>query len=132
MPILQEGLVLDSSAVIAHLRCKIDIFSRIDPRTRLFLPVIALGELYQGAAKSKRSDENRELVDELAAQTNLLYLANETAEIYAEIAVALEARGEIIPQNDLWIAALALECERPLVTRDAHFRRVDGLTVIEW
>jgi tRNA(fMet)-specific endonuclease VapC len=46
--------------------------------------------------------------------------------------VALEAKGQIIPENDIWIAAVALECDMPLATRDAHFQRVEGLTVIQW
>jgi hypothetical protein len=46
--------------------------------------------------------------------------------------VALEAKGQIIPENDIWIAAVALECDMPLATRDAYFQRVEGLTVIQW
>jgi tRNA(fMet)-specific endonuclease VapC len=38
----------------------------------------------------------------------------------------------MIPENDIWIAAVALECDMPLATLDAHFRRVEGLTVIQW
>jgi predicted nucleic acid-binding protein len=30
--------------------------------------------------------------------------------------VALEEKGQIIPENDIWIAAVALECDMPLAT----------------
>jgi tRNA(fMet)-specific endonuclease VapC len=53
-----------------------------------------------------------------------------TAKHDARISVALEERGRPIPENDLWIAAVALELEMPLVTRDAHFDRIEGLAVI--
>lgn len=56
----------------------------------------------------------------------------DTAESYARAAGALEAKGQVIPENDLWIAAVALECDMPLATHDAHFDRVDGLTVLHW
>jgi len=37
-----------------------------------------------------------------------------------------------IGQNDLWIAAAALQCRRPLATRNRrHFGAVEGLEVIE-
>ena len=36
------------------------------------------------------------------------------------------------PKTTVWIAAVALECDMPLAARDAHFDRVDGLTVLHW
>jgi len=127
-----QGILLDSSAVIAHLRGRIDVFTLTAPTEPLFVPLVALGELYKGAEKSARSAHNRQLVDDFLQIAALLYPDSGTAEVYAKVAVALEAEGKVIPENDLWIAAVALECDMPLATRDAHFQRVDGLTVIAW
>ena len=127
-----NGILLDTSAVIAHLRGRINIFALTTSAEPLFLPLVALGELYKGAEKSARSAQNRQLVEEFLQIAALLYPDSATAESYAKVAVALEAKGEIIPENDLWITAVALECDMPLATRDAHFQRVDGLTVIQW
>lgn len=132
MPDRSAGILLDTSAVIAHLRGRIDIFSLITPDEPLFLPLVALGELYKGVEKSAHPEKNRALVDEFVELTALLFPDVATAESYAKAAVALEAKGEMIPENDLWIAAVALECELPLATRDGHFRRVENLTVIAW
>ena len=126
------GILLDTSAVVAHLRGQIDLFALTAPAEPLFLPLVALGELYKGAEKSARPAHSRRLVDDFLQMAALLYSDSGTAESYAKVAVALEAKGEIIPENDLWIAAVALECDMPLATRDAHFQRVDGLTVIAW
>ncbi|MHB0980923.1 MAG: PIN domain-containing protein [Thermoleophilia bacterium] len=41
----------------------------------------------------------------------------------------LRRKGRPIPTNDLWIAAGAFEHGVPLLTRDDHFRHVDGLLV---
>jgi tRNA(fMet)-specific endonuclease VapC len=51
---------------------------------------------------------------------------------YARIAQALETKGTPIPENDPWIAAVALECDMPLATRDDHFRRVETLDILWW
>ena len=127
-----NGILLDTSAVIAHLRGRIDVLALTTPTEPLFLPLVALGELYKGAEKSERSVHNRQLVDDFLQIAALLYPDSATAESYAKTAVALEAKGQIIPENDIWIAAVALECDMPLATRDAHFQRVEGLTVIQW
>jgi tRNA(fMet)-specific endonuclease VapC len=55
-----------------------------------------------------------------------------TADVYGEICFALRRKGKPIPENDIWIAALTLQHGRPLLTRDAHFREVEGLNVLGW
>ncbi|HKE24328.1 MAG TPA: PIN domain-containing protein [Bryobacteraceae bacterium] len=52
---------------------------------------------------------------------NVLSPAPETAEHYARRFVQLKRAGTPIPDNDLWIAALAPEHNLSLVTRDRHF-----------
>ncbi|MCX6929402.1 MAG: hypothetical protein NT154_40235 [Verrucomicrobia bacterium] len=44
----------------------------------------------------------------------------------------LAKAGTPIPENDIWIAALALEHQLPLAARDAHFDLVIGLRVLKW
>jgi tRNA(fMet)-specific endonuclease VapC len=127
-----HGILPDTSAVVAHLRGRIDILALTTPAEPLFLPLVALGELYKGAEKSARSAQNRQLVDDFLQTAALLYPDSATAEIYAKAAVKMEAFGQVIPENDIWIAAVALECDMPLATLDAHFERVDGLSVIRW
>lgn len=126
------GILLDTSAVVAHLRGQIDIFTLTTPEEPLFLSLVALGELYKGAEKSARPGRNREVVDEFVELVALLLPDVATAECYAKASVALELKGQKIPENDLWIAAVALECDMPLATRDAHFHRVENLSVIDW
>jgi predicted nucleic acid-binding protein len=50
--------------------------------------------------------------------------------VYARIYFDLEQRGVMIPINDIWIDALAVEAKLPILARDEHFSRVRGLTVI--
>ena len=127
-----QGILLDTSAIIAHMRGRIDILALTTPAEPLFVPLVALGELYKGVEKSARSIQNRQCVDDFLQLAALLFPDSGTAEIYARAAVKMEACGQVIPENDLWIAAVALECDKPLSTLDAHFQRVYGLTVIQW
>jgi len=46
---------------------------------------------------------------------------------YGEVKNMLRKRGRPIPENDIWIAAIALENNLTLVSRDDHFLEVDGL-----
>jgi tRNA(fMet)-specific endonuclease VapC len=48
------------------------------------------------------------------------------------VKVARERGGLVLDENDLWIAATALELGAVLVTRDSDFQRIDGLTVENW
>ncbi len=50
-----------------------------------------------------------------------------TAERYSEIVTALRRKGRLIPTNDMWIAAHAMETGADLVSADSHFEHVDEL-----
>jgi tRNA(fMet)-specific endonuclease VapC len=50
---------------------------------------------------------------------------------YARIYCDLEKRGAVIPVNDIWIAAIALENGLPVLARDEHFSRVRGVSVVQ-
>lgn len=55
-----------------------------------------------------------------------------TAYQYGVIRNALRTQGRPIPENDLWIAALAGQHDLVLATRDAHFEFIEGLAVERW
>lgn len=127
-----QGILLDSSVIIAHFRGKIDLFKLAAPDELLFMPLVALGELWKGALKSANPPKHQAKITALLKIVAVLHPDNATAWQYARASAALEAKGQPIPENDLWIAAVALELDMPLATRDAHFDRIDGLTVIKW
>ena len=55
-----------------------------------------------------------------------------TAEEYVSIRGELRRLGRPIPSNDVWIAALAMQHEMPVVSRAHHFDLVPNLTRIGW
>jgi hypothetical protein len=52
--------------------------------------------------------------------------------LYGEIKAELAQGGRPIPDNDLWIVALARQHDLPLATRDAHFRAIPLLRTLAW
>ena len=40
-----QGVMLDSSAIIAHFRGGVDVFQLIESHVALFMPLVVLGEL---------------------------------------------------------------------------------------
>jgi len=55
-----------------------------------------------------------------------------TSREYGRIKDLLHKKGHPIPENDIWIAALAIEHGLTLVSRDEHFKKIDGLKRDEW
>jgi tRNA(fMet)-specific endonuclease VapC len=97
------------------------------------LSVITYGELSLGAAKSSQADAVYERLRELALWLPALPLPEAAGEAYGRIRFELAVKGEMIGNNDLWIAAHALASELTLVTNnEKEFRRVRGLKVQNW
>ena len=63
---------------------------------------------------------------------DLLAPDKETSVFYGQIAAGLARAGTPIPQNDIWIAALARQTGLPVATTDDHFDRVTNLAVLKW
>ncbi len=55
-----------------------------------------------------------------------------TAQHFGQIKDHLRLKGRLIPDNDVWIAAVAQQYGLPLATRDGHFKEVDGLVLEVW
>ncbi|MDX2149612.1 MAG: PIN domain-containing protein [Bryobacteraceae bacterium] len=106
--------------------------SNIELAAEVFLPVIAVGELLFGAARSGRPAENVSKVERFAADRSILLCDLSVARVYGRMKQRLREKGRPIPENDLWIAATAACHDLILVTRDEHFRDVEGLTTAVW
>ena len=99
---------------------------------KVSLPSPAIGELYYGARKSNRPIENLTKVNRLTQRFPLISCDLETAQWYGIIKERLRRKGRPIPNNDIWIAAIALQYDLILVTRDAHFYEVESLQTERW
>lgn len=97
------------------------------------LSVITYGELFYGAAKSAKRSAALERLRELIHLLPALPLPDTAAEAYGRIRAELESKGEMIGNNDLWIAAHAVAAGLTLVTNnEREFRPVRGLKMQNW
>jgi tRNA(fMet)-specific endonuclease VapC len=95
----------------------------------VWIPLMVLAEIKAGFYGGLRQGQNEALLASLLARTTVgvLLPGRETAEQYAKLFVQLKRSGTPIPDNDLWIAALVLENDLTLITRDRHFERIPQL-----
>ena len=97
------------------------------------LSVITYGELFYGAEKSQSQEQARRQLVELAGLLPVMELPLRTGEFYGSIRAALAAEGDMIGNNDLWIAAHAMAAGLILVTsNEREFRRIEGLNIENW
>ena len=124
--------LLDTNILIAIFAADPSVQENLAQPAEIFVPIVAIGELYYGARKSTRIEANIRTIDEFAATCALLECDLDTARYYGLIKNELRAKGRPIPENDIWIAAVAKQHELTLVSRDAHFNEVGGLSFEGW
>jgi len=127
-----EHVALDTSVVTALLNDEGRAWGQAENYLWLHVSIIVLGELRFGALKSARSESNLERIAELESRVIVEPLVSRTSFHFGQIKCQLSRIGRPIPDNDIWIAASAIEHGLPLATRDKHFLHVDGLTVESW
>lgn len=129
---MSQTLIADTVAAIGFLNNEKALLDSLQPDDAVVIPIVVLGELYGGAEKSSRVEDNRRRIDTFSAKRKILLPDLQTAKIYGRLIADLRRKGRPIPQNDAWIAAFALQFQMPVLTRDAHFENVDGLQIRGW
>jgi tRNA(fMet)-specific endonuclease VapC len=124
--------LLDTNIIIALFASETAVQTSLANVSEVFISSIVVGELYYGARKSARTVENLERIDQLVANSVVLGCEIATAHYYGQVKNQLRLKGRPLPENDIWIAALALQHNLLLVTRDAHFQNVENLQAIAW
>jgi tRNA(fMet)-specific endonuclease VapC len=116
--------LLDTNILVAYQNGEEEIAARIEAEF-VVTSSILLGELYFGAYKSGRTEMNLERVEKTRSRISVFDCDEETARFFGRVKSLLREKGRPIPENDIWIAAVALQQDLVLVTRDAHFGAVD-------
>lgn len=128
--------LLDTNAWISFLNAdggKIQQrLQAVDPST-IRLCSIVKAELYFGAERSNRREENLRLLDELFSGIDSLSFDDTAAIQYGKIRSNLASAGTPIGPNDLMIASIALANDLILVTHNTReFSRVASLKLEDW
>ncbi|HBQ28335.1 twitching motility protein PilT [Peptococcaceae bacterium SCADC1_2_3] len=124
--------LLDTNIIIALFTGDASIQKNLALASKVFIPVIVLGELYYGARKSGQMEKNLARIEEFEASISVITCDTSTARVYGLIKDQLRKKGRPIPENDIWVAAVARQKGLVLVTRDAHFFEIENLKIENW
>lgn len=133
---MQPGYLLDTNICIyirgRQLPQVMTRFDQLSPGEAT-ISVVTYGELLFGAEKSVNRTRNMKLIQDLISVIPVRAMTDAVAHAYASLRAKLEIKGEMIGNNDLWIAAHAVASGLILVTNnEREYRRVPGLTVENW
>lgn len=122
-------VLLDTNAYSGFMSGNRQVFDYIVEAETVFLSTVMIGELFAGFLGGSRQKQNKEELKLFLSKegVKVLNVTMETAEIFGEIKAELKRKGAMIPLNDIWIAAHALETGSKVITFDSHFRQISGL-----
>jgi len=100
---------------------------------QIFLAAVTVAELRYGALVASWGEQRRQRLEQSIAATTVVPVSDSLLTTAAELRLACRQVGhalhEPVHTNDLWIAASAVNIGAPLLTADAMFDSVPGLTL---
>jgi predicted nucleic acid-binding protein len=125
-------LILDTDAVSALFAGERTLAALLAGTRRHHLPTVVIGEYRYGLARSRHRADLASLLEALVSASIVLPVEVATTPHYARVRNELRARGTPIPENDVWIGALARQHDLAVVSRDDHFDLVPQLIRRTW
>ncbi len=123
---------LDTCAVLDMARNRGEAIAAVTEFDEIYIGHVVLGELLFGCHWSSNFEREWARISQGLASVTIVMPTMNTAMVYGELAARLERSGSRITQNDMWIAAMCLENELPLISRDTHFARVQDLRLVSY
>jgi tRNA(fMet)-specific endonuclease VapC len=122
-------VALDTNRLTDLFQGDAELADKLGECDEVWVPLIVLAEIKAGFYGGSQEHRNEILLQRLLATptVGVLLPARETAEQYARLFVQLKRAGTPVPDNDLWIAALVLQHDLRLITRDKHFEQIPQL-----
>jgi predicted nucleic acid-binding protein len=125
---------LDTCILIDHFNADPAIDEHFVKLDTLFIPIPVIAEMEYGYYRVDNHDPKRQMFDAFIARDDvkLIVCDRQVARYFAGIKRQLREKGDMIPVNDIWIAACCIAQNKMLVTRDTDFQRVPDLNVEMW
>ena len=121
--------IADTSALVRRIRKDPTVEPSFAGK-QYAITFVTLAELSVGVLKARNPAAAWKQTLEILRGAGMFLASDLTPMIYAGVYRDLEQQGHRLPLNDIWIAALCIEADLPLLARDAHFSRVTDLRVI--
>ena len=127
-----KPLLLDTNVLIRFFRNDRKIADIISKFEKIVIPTVVLGEFKAGV--DLLTVGGRRQLEVLNAfldspYVDIIPVTEDTSGAYARIFRALKANGTPIPQNDIWIAACAMDVGATLISSDTHFAKIPLLDI---
>lgn len=122
-------LALDTNAYRLFMEGDAGAVGLVRRADTVCLPVPVIAELRYGFLNGTRGRKNEATLAEFldAERVQVLDCDERTTLHYAQLKLQLKRQGTPIPLNDVWIAALALQHQAVLFTRDRDFDHLPQL-----
>jgi predicted nucleic acid-binding protein len=130
------GTLIDASVLVAAERGTLDLDGVLAARgdEQIALSAITAAEILHGVHRSAgRRACGGGLVERLLEQLPVVSFDLVAARIHARLWAELAAKGSVVRERDLLIAATAMARGHSVATRDERsFPRIPGLSVVRW
>ncbi len=116
-------VALDTNRYVDLCRGVPDTVAVLEQAEAIVLPFVVVAELRAGFLHGRRTAENERTLRRLLLKPGVLvqYPDDQTTHHYATVYRQLRKQGTPIPTNDMWLAAIVLQHNLALHSRDAHF-----------
>ena len=128
----RRHVILDTNALSAFAGNDRALLKVLPMDRPWHLPVVVIGEYRFGLKDSREQKKREQWLNELIALVNVLPITESTTRHYAVVRHDLKTANRKIPPNDSWIAALAMEHDLPILSRDAHFEIIPRVRRVTW
>ncbi|MBI2346076.1 MAG: PIN domain-containing protein [Deltaproteobacteria bacterium] len=99
----------------------------------IFLSAVSVAEIYFGAFRSARVDDNMKKIRRNLEKLQILNFTRHTAKIFGRLKAQAMGTGQPIADLDLAIASIAILHQHTLVTHNTrHFSRLPELLLEDW
>lgn len=125
-----RSVVVDTNALIRFLSGEERYRHAFDGYAKILVSTVVVGEYKCGLdASTARGRRQRLALEKFLGKAcvECVPIGEKETDWYAEIFRALKRRGTPVPQNDMWIAAVAMSAGAAVLTDDSHFNYVPML-----
>ena len=128
--------VLDTDHCVELLRGNPKIvfrFKSLRRDTAICTTMITIAELLYGTYRLPDPQKRLKDIDGFREDIEVLGLDLAAARVYGQLKAELATRGEVLADNDLFIASITLSRGLVLVTHNSqHYKRISGLHLEDW
>ncbi len=125
-------IAIDTNRYVDFCKGEPKIVSQVRAAKHIFIPFVVLAELRAGFLCGKKQELNIKTLSKFlnSDRTSVLFADEQTTHHYARLFSQLKKIGKPVPTNDLWIAAVVVQNDLTLSTRDKHFHYFEQIPLI--